>query len=184
MLTLHYDFPSPASAVALLRLQRLVDAGAEVVFAGIDTLGLEVAVPPTLDLLADLERQRERGRQLGLEMARPSVQPPTLAAHLLGGLAEAEGLGAAWRSRCLHAYWVDDVDLSDEPALRVLAVDSGLRPERVDVRLADRRLRLALHGRMTARRRQGIGGVPVLESDGVFVPADLPDDDLARLASL
>jgi hypothetical protein len=49
MLTLHFDYPSPASAVALLRLQRLTDVGHRIRFLGLDALGLDVAVPPTLD---------------------------------------------------------------------------------------------------------------------------------------
>jgi hypothetical protein len=36
---------------------------------------------------------------------------------------------------------------------------------------------------MLATRQRGIGGVPVLEYQGAFVPADLDDDDLRRLAA-
>jgi 2-hydroxychromene-2-carboxylate isomerase len=184
VLTLHFDYPSPASAVALLRLQRVADAGGRVAFSGIDAIGLRVSVPPTLDLLAELERHRDAAAALGLELRRPSCRPPTLAAHLVGGLAEARGIGASWRSVCLEAYWVRDVDLGDEEALRELAATAGLADDEVVARLADRELRLSTHGRMTTRRRQGIGGVPVLEADGVLVSPDLPDGDLRQLAAL
>lgn len=184
MLTLHFDYPSPASAVALMRLQRVADQGGSVSFVGLDALGLEMAVPPTLDLLADLERHQARAGELGLPMRRPSCRPPTLAAHLLGGLADARGLGASWREVCLRGYWTDDVDLSDEIALRELAHTAGLDGDEVDTRLRDRQLRATVRGRMTARRRRGVGGVPVLEADGALVSPDLPDDDLVQLAAL
>lgn len=185
MLTLHFDYPSPPSAIALLRLQHVADRGGAVTFVGLDTLGLEMVVPPTLDLLAQLERCGDEARELGLTLRRPSRQPPTLAAHLVGGLADARGLGAAWRMACLQAYWTDDVDLSDEDALRGLASGVGLDEDEVITHLADRVLRGTVRGRMTARRRRGIGVVPVLEADGgVLVSADLPADDLMQLATL
>lgn len=185
MLTLHFDYPSPASAVAVLRLQPLADAGHPVRFVGMDALGLNVAVPPTLDLLDELSRYRDRAVELGLPMRRPSRRPPTLAAHLLGGLADHHGLGASWRWACLHAYWALDVDLSDEHALAALAHEAGLDHDAVSERLADQPARQALRGRMTSRRRSGIGGVPVIEADGgVYVSADLADADLEQLAGL
>lgn len=185
MLTLHFDYPSPASAIALARLQPIADHGGAVEFVGMDSLGLDIALPPSLDLLAQIERHRDEATQLGLTLRRPSRQPPTLAAHLIGGLAQARGLGAAWRATCMRAYWTDDVDLSDESALRVLAAGVGLDDREVTARLEDRPMRLATRGRMTARRRRGIGAVPVLEVDGgVLIPADLPLDDLRTLAAL
>ena len=182
MLTLHFDLTSPSSAVAVLRLQRLADEGGAVRFAGIDILGLDSSIPPTLDLLADLERHQDAARELGLTMRRPSRQPPTVSAHLVGEVAEEIGLGASWRSACLRAYWTRDADLHDDPTLLTLAELAGLPADVVAQRLADRTARANLRTRMLAQRRRGIGGVPVLESDGVFVTAALPDDDLRRLA--
>ena len=182
MLILHFDHTSPSAAIAVLRLQPLADEGGNVRFSGIDVLGLDMSIPPTLDLLADLDRQRAAAADLGLTMRRPSRQPPTLSAHLVGEVAEEAGLGASWRSACLRGYWTDDADLHDEAVLLDLAAVAGLRPGTVAGRLADRTARANLRTRMVAQRRRGIGGVPVLESDGVFVAASLPDDDLRRLA--
>jgi predicted DsbA family dithiol-disulfide isomerase len=185
MLTLHFDYPSPASAVAMLRLQRLADEGHEIRFLGLDALGLDVPVPPTLDQLDELERYHERAVALGLPMRRPSRRPPTLSAHLVGELAERVGLGASWRWSCLLGYWASDVDLSDPGALRELAVDAGLDRAAVEEQLQDPSARRALRGRMVTRRKAGIGGVPVLEaSGGVFVSADLPDAELEELVAL
>jgi 2-hydroxychromene-2-carboxylate isomerase len=185
MLTLHFDYPSPASAVALLRLQRLADVGHTVRFVGLDSLGLDVPVPPTLDQLDELARYRERAIALGLPMRRPSWRPPTLSAHLVGTLADEVGLGASWRWTCLRGYWAEGIDLSDPDALMALGEEAGLARTAVENRLADRVARHTLRGRMTTRRRAGIGGVPVLEADaGVYVSPDLPDAELEELAAL
>jgi predicted DsbA family dithiol-disulfide isomerase len=185
MLTLHFDYPSPASAVALLRLQRLTDVGHRIRFLGLDALGLDVAVPPTLDQLDELERYRDRAVELGLPMRRPSRRPPTLSTHLVGELADDLGLGASWRWTCLRAYWAADADLSDPGSLVDLGAEAGLDRDAVAERLEDTIARRALRGKMVTRHRAGIGGVPVLEADGgVFISADLPDAELEELASL
>ncbi len=184
MLTLYHDVTAPAAVVAAMRLQAVADAGGRVRFAGIDTLGLTVAVPPTLDLLEGLRRWAPEARALGLTMRRPSRQPPTLACHLVGELAEESGLGAAWRSRVLAGYWEEDLDIGDERVLTDLAVAAGLSGTAVTGVLADRQLRREASARMAAQRRRGVGGVPVLELDGVLVPAEIPEDDLRRLAML
>jgi 2-hydroxychromene-2-carboxylate isomerase len=184
VLVLHFDYPSPAAAVAVLRLQPLLDAGGAVAFAGLDVLGLGEPIPPTLDQLAELAELGARAAALGLELRRPSRRPPTLGAHLVGGLADAAGHGAAWRHGCLRAYWTDDADLGDDAVLVDLAADVGLDPDAAAALLADPRQRLAQRQRDLAARRRGIGGVPVLELDGTFVPADLPDAELRALASL
>ncbi len=184
MLTLHHDITSPAAAVAVLRLQQVADAGGQVRFSPLDTLGLEISIPVTRELLAELDRHHEQALALGLVLRRPSRQPPTLLAHVVGELAEAGGLGAAWRWSCLQGYWRQDLDLTDPQVLTELGVQAGLERDAVDERLADRAARMALRERMLAQRRRGVGGVPVLELDGALVPADLPDADLRQLAGL
>jgi predicted DsbA family dithiol-disulfide isomerase len=171
--------------VAVLRYQRLVDEGAVVEFAGIDVLGLELAIPVTLDQLEGIDGSRAAALELGLVLRRPSRRPPTLAAHLVGEVATDQGVGASWRERCLRAYWEEDADLGEDEVLRELAGDAGVRPDDVAEALADRARRTRLRQRMLVTRGRGVGGVPVLEVvGGTFVPADLPDDDLRRLAAL
>lgn len=183
VIILHHDVTSPAAAVAVLRLQRIADAGGAVAFQGIDVLGLDTAIPVTLDQLAELERETGRLHSLGIAVRRPSRRPPTLGAHLVADIAEEAGCGAAWRSAALTAYWEHDADLGDDEVLTELAVTTGLDGAAVAERLADRSARLGLRRRMLATRQRGIGGVPVLEVQGAFVPADLPDDDLHQLAT-
>jgi 2-hydroxychromene-2-carboxylate isomerase len=182
VLVLHFDYPSAASAVAVLRLQRIADAGGDVAFAGVDSLGLDVALPVTLDQLAELDRFRGRALELGLEMRPPSRWPPTLAAHLVGELAEDMGLGASWRAICLEAYWGHDADLGDDLVLTALAADAGLDQAAVVDRLGDQQLLRASRHRSVTRRRRGVGGVPVIESHGTLLPAELDDEDLRELA--
>jgi predicted DsbA family dithiol-disulfide isomerase len=156
-----------------------------VAFAGIDVLGLDLAVPVTLDQLEGLEQARPAAEQLGLGLRRPARRPPTLAAHLVGELAMEQGVGASWRDRCLRAYWEEGADLGDDAVLLALAADAGLRTDVVEAALADRPRRTRLRQRMLVARGRGIGGVPVLEvAGGTFIPADLPDADLRRLAAL
>lgn len=183
MLILHHDVTSPAAAVAVLRLQRIADGGGDVAFQGIDVLGLDTALPVTLDQMTELARETDRLRGLGLQVRRPSRRPPTLGAHLVAEDADAAGLGAAWRTATLAAYWERDVDLGDDAVLLDLAADVGLDAGRIAARLADRSARIALRRRMLATRQRGIGGVPVLEYQGAFVSADLADEDLRELAA-
>jgi predicted DsbA family dithiol-disulfide isomerase len=183
VLILHHDVTSPAAAVAVLRLQPIADAGGAVAFQGLDVLGLDTAIPVTLDQLAELEREQPRLRQLGLDVRRPTRRPPTLGAHLVGEHADACGLGGAWRATVLTAYWERDVDLGDDARLVDLAGDAGLDGRTVTSLLGDRAARIRLRRQMLATRQRGIGGVPVLEYQGAFVSADLSDEDLRQLAS-
>lgn len=184
MLVLHFDYPSPASAVALLRLQRVADEGGNVAFAGLDALGLATSIPATLDQLAERERVAAQADALGLALGRPSRRPPTLLAHLLGELAEAHDLGAAWRMTCLRAYWQHDVDLGNAEPLRALASEVGLDRTDVDRLLGDGQRHRVRRQEELAVRRRGVGTVPVLEFDGTFVAADLDDAALRQLAAL
>jgi 2-hydroxychromene-2-carboxylate isomerase len=184
VLVLHFDYVSAASAVGVLRLQRLADRGGDVVFSGVDVLGVDTSLPVTLDQLAELERWAPRAASLGLVLHRPTYRPPTLSAHLVGELAVSRGLGAAWRVAVLEAYWSRDLAIGETDVLMGLATGVGLEPAAVRARLEDPRQRVDLRRAMTAQRGRGIGDVPVLEVDGTFVPADLADEDLEVLAGL
>ncbi|MFA9429001.1 DsbA family protein [Egicoccus sp. AB-alg2] len=185
MLTLYFDYPSAASVVALLRLQRLADAGVAVAFEGFDPLGLDTALPVTLDQYEELERHAARAAELGLDLRRPTRRPPTLGAHVIGGVAGRAGLGASWRATCLRAYWHDDADLGDPEVLLTLAGRAGLDLDAARAALDDRDARLQLRQRMLMLRGRGIGGVPVLEvAGGTLVSPELSDDDLRALARL
>ncbi|MBW3659522.1 MAG: DsbA family protein, partial [Actinobacteria bacterium] len=155
-----------------------------VAFEGIDVLGVDATLPVTLDVLAQLDRCRGTAAELGLELRRPRVRPPTLSAHLVGDVAERAGLGAAWRLAAYRGYWEDAADLGSVDVLVDLAVEAGLAADAVTAALADRRHRLDLRRRMGTRRSAGVGGVPLLLADGTFVPADLPEADLRALAAL
>lgn len=184
MLVCFHDYTSPASAVAVLRLQRLADEGLAVAFEGFEVLGLDAALPVTLEVLEQLERHRAEAAELGLQLTRPSVQPPTISAHVVGDLAERAGLGAAWRLAAYRAFWEDGADLGAPDELVRLAVAAGLDADEVRAALADRALRVETRRRMIARRSEGVGGVPVLNVNGAYVSALLPADDLRALAEL
>jgi len=182
VLTLHHDITSPRSALAVLRVQRLADAGHAIAFRGIDVLGVAVALPVTLDQLVELEQVTQAAAELGLVMRRPSLRPPTLDAHLVGDHAERRGLGAAWRLACLRAYFTEDADVSDHAVLTGIAVGIGLERDGVVDVLADGAARNELRAAMLARRALGIGGAPILEVDGTLLHADVDDATLEELA--
>lgn len=184
MLTLYHDYTSPASAVAVLRLQRLADTGVAIGFLGFDVLGLDRPIPVTLPVLEELDRQRDAAAALGLRLRRPGRCPPTVGAHLVGEVAESRGLGASWRETAYRAFWERGVDLGDSGALTGLAVAAGLERAPTAAVLADRQRRLALRRRMMELRGRGVGGVPVLEAQSTFVSPFLPEDDLRHLAGL
>ena len=181
MLILHHDVTSPRAALAVLRVQRIADAGLPVAFRGIDTLGVAVALPVTLDQLAELEQVVDRAAELGLVMRRPMLRPPTLDAHLVGDHAERLGLGAAWRLACLTAYWTDGEDVSDHAVLMARAGRIGLDVDAVRSVLADKAARDELRASMLARRALGVGGAPVLEVGGTLLSADIDDTTLIEL---
>jgi 2-hydroxychromene-2-carboxylate isomerase len=181
MLVLHHDVTSPASAIAVARLQRLADEGLPVRFNGVDVLGLAVTLPVTLDVLADLERLRPVAAAHGVVLGTPTRRPPTAAVHLLGELAHDAGLGAAWRAATYRAYWRDDADLGDDAVLVGIADRVGLDADVVTAALADGASIAAFRRRGAAIRQDGVGGVPVLEAHGTLLPADLDDDALREL---
>lgn len=182
VLILHHDVTSPRAALAVLRLQQVADEGLPVAFRGLDVLGVAVALPVTLDQLAELERTVVAAAELGLAMRTPRLRPPTLDAHLVGEYAERCGLGAAWRLACLRAYWTDGADVSDHATLAAIGRDAGLEQSDVSAVLADVAARNELRAAMLARRSLGIGGVPVLELDGTLISADVDDATLRELA--
>lgn len=190
MLTLYFDYPSPRAVLALLELEALLDAARavgdapSVGFVGIDPLGLEATLPVTLDQLAELERVRERLVAAGLEPVVPPLRPPTVRTHLVGGLAEASGLGRAWRSACVTAHWREGADLGARDVLVGLARDVGLDAAPVSALLDDPTAVLAERRRTAALGRRGIGGVPLLELDGTFLGADLDAEGLRALLRL
>ena len=184
VLTLHWDVTVPEAALAVLRCQALADAGRPVAFSGVDVLGVEADLPVTLDQLAGLATAGPRAAALGLELRRPARRPPTLGVHLVGSLADAADLGAAWRLAALRAYWTEGADIGDRGVLVGLAEGIGLAAADTTALLDDREAVADLRGRFLTLRRRGIGGVPVLEVDGTLVPADVDDATLAELAGL
>ena len=182
MLTLTHDVTSPASAIAVARLDRLAADGLPVRFRGIDVLGVDATLPVTLDVLAELERVAPRAAEAGLELQRPTRRPSTARVHLVADLAEEVGLGRAWRTATYRAYWRDDADLADPAVVVGLADDVGIETGAVEAALTDDTAIAAVRRRTTRARGEGIGGVPVLVAHGTLVSPDLDDAALWALA--
>lgn len=190
MLALYYDLTVPRAALALLRLEALrASIGPDrptpdLELVGLDTLGLEVTIPATLDQIADLPAVRASALALGLDMRDPTIRPPTTRAHLVGRMAEERGVGSTWRRACLDAYWTHGADLGESDVLAGLARAVGLDGTAVERLVADRAAVIEERRRAAAVHRRGVGGVPVLELDGTFVSADLDDAALRDLLAL
>lgn len=184
MLELFHDFTSPASYLAVVRVQRLADEGLPVAFHGVDVGGVDATLPVSLGILTELERVRPEATLAGLVLQRPRLAPPTAAAHLVTELAEAQDLGAAWRLATYRGYWEDGLDLSDPATLGDLAASCGLDRGEVERRAADRSAIAARRRAWSTLRADGVGGVPVVRASGTLVPASLPDEDLRHLSTL
>jgi len=184
VLTLFHDFTSPGSAIAVGRVQRLADEGLEVVIEGFEAVGVDVAVAATLDVLAEVERLAPVAASEGVVLSRPRHLPPTGWAHVVADVAAAAGLAASWRSVCYRAFWSHGADLADPAVLTRLAADAGLDAAPVEAALADRLALASVRRRMTAHRRNGVGGVPTILASRTLVPGLLEPDELRGLASL
>jgi len=178
---LHFDYTSPSSVVAVLRLDTLRKHGAAITFVGIDMLGLAIAVPFGPRLHTQRDQWANEARALGVLLGTPAWQPPTLKAHLVGQIAEQAAVGSLWRRRVLNAYWRDGAAIDTNEVLLELAGDVGLAALEVTTALADENRLRTLTQQMTHNRRRGIGDVPVLEVHGSFVSPHLNDADLAAL---
>lgn len=184
MLTLFHDFTSPASAVAVARLQRLADDGLTVEFAGFEAVGVDTPLPVTLDVLAAFGDLAAEAAEEGVILRRPTLLPPTGMAHLVGAIADAHGLGASWRQTAYRAFWEHGLDLGAAQVLIHLAADAGLDQAVVKGALADRQALARIRRTMAGHRRNGVGGVPTVLSQRTLVPGLLPAEDLRALAQL
>ncbi len=184
MLTLFHDFTSPASAVAVARVERLQHEGLAVDFEGFDALGVDLALPLTLDVLAELDAVAGAAASESLHLRRPRLLHPTARAHLLTDVAQAAGLDGAWRRRCYRAVWEDDLDLGERETLRALADEVGLNQVAVVEALDDGARLAAIRRRQGTHRRNGVGGVPTILAARTLVPGLLDEDALRTLAEL
>ena len=183
MLTLFHDYTSPASAVAVARLQRLADEGLAVEFVGFEAIGVDVALPPSLDVLAALDSLADEAAAEGVVLRRPPALPPTARAHAVGTLAEQAELGASWRTRCYSAFWTEGADLSDPEVLVALAEQAGLDGARVAAALAEPGFVTTVRRAAGQHRRNGVGGVPTILTQRTLVPGLLGEEDLRALAA-
>lgn len=184
MLELFHDITSPASYVAVVRMQRLADEGLQVRFHGVDVAGLAATLPVPLAVLAELEHVRDEALAMGLALTRPRACPPTAPAHLVAAHAEQRDLGAAWRLATYRGFWERGLDLSDPAVIAELAASCGLDPDVAVAHATDRAALAAARRQWASLRGDGIGGVPVVRASGTLVPATLPDEDLRHLSTL
>ncbi len=181
-ITLFHDYTSPASAVAVARLQRLADEGGAVEFVGFDVLSIDAALPPSLDVLAELEKLANDAAAEGVVLRRPKLLPPTARAHAVGTIAEAHDLGASWRHQCYTALWRDGQDIDDERTLTRLAEAAGLPAEEVAIALGDTTFVASVRRASGRHRRNGVGGVPTILFQRTLIPGLLDEAQLRELA--
>ena len=184
MLILYHDYTSPASAVAVMRLDRLMREGLPAQIRGTDVTGIDATLPVTVDLLAALEAIEDEAAAEGIVLRRPKLVPPTALAHVVEDVAREHGMELDWREVCYRAYWSEGRNIGDSNELRRLAARAGLPPERADSALDDRIALAAVRRRSARDRRNGIGGAPTILYDRTLVPGLLPEDDLRVLARL
>lgn len=184
MLILFHDYTSPGSAVAVARLQRLADEGLAIAFEGFEAVGVDMTVPVTLDVVAATDELADAAAAEGVRLRRPASLPPTGLAHVLGDLAEANGLGASWRKACYRAFWTDGADIGDRAVLGNLAAGIGLDRDHADSALADRVALASIRRRTGGHRRDGVGGVPTILAQRTLVPGLVDEGNVRALATL
>jgi predicted DsbA family dithiol-disulfide isomerase len=184
VLVLFHDYTSPASAVAIMRLQRLMREGMSARIRGTEVMALDATLPVTIDMLAELEAVADEAMAEHIELRRPAAVPPTGLAHVVEDVARRHTLDMAWREQCYRAYWSDGANIGDGEQLRRLAARAGLPAGNVDRALDDRLALLEVRRRSAGDRRNGIGGVPTIEYNRTLIPGLLPDADLRALTQL
>lgn len=184
MLALYHDYTSPASAVAVARLHRLMADGMPATIVGTEVLGLDMTLPVTVDLLAELDQVADQAAGEGIVLRRPPGLPPTAAAHLVEDVARDAGRDRVWRERCYRTFWAEGADISDSALLRDLAGQAGLPATEVRRVLQDRVALLAIRRRFAGHRQDGVGGVPTISYDRTLVPGLLSEEDLRALIEL
>jgi predicted DsbA family dithiol-disulfide isomerase len=184
VLTLFHDYTNPVSAVAAARLDRLAAAGLSCRFVGFEAIGIDAALPVTVDVIAAVDGVAAEAAAEGVTLRRPPSLPPTALAHVIGAQADGHAVGAAWRRACYRAFWADGADLADPGTLVELAGRVGLDREVAARAAADRVTLAAMRQRSAAYRRLGVGGVPTISSQRTLVPGLLAEADLWALASL
>ena len=182
MLTLFHDYTSPASALAVRRVQRLADEGVPVEFVGFEVLALDAALPPSLDVLASLNSLAADADAEGIVLRRPKLLPPTAPAHAVGTIAEAHDLGASWREQCYTAMWADGLDISNTDILVQLANNAGLPVDETATALANSTFIASVRRAAGRHRRNGVGGVPTILYQRTLVPGLLSDAQLREMA--
>jgi len=184
VLVLFHDYTSPASAVAVARVTRLMAEGVPARIEGTEVLGVEATLPVTVDLLAELDAVAAQAQAEGVVLRRPAGLPPTAAAHLIEDLAGELDRADAWRARCYHAFWADGADIADHGVLPRLAGEVGLPAQEAARRIGDRMALLEIRQRFAGHRRDGVGGVPTISYDRTLIPGLLGEADLRALAAL
>ncbi len=182
MITLFHDYTSPTAAVAVRRAERLAPDRVE--FEGFEAIGIDMVLPVTVDVLAELDSVAEAATAEGIVLRRPRQLPPTGWCHVLGAVAAREDRAPEWRRTVYAAFWRDGADIGDREVLARLADEVGLDTDRVASALDDRGALAAVRRHTTEFRRQGIGGVPTILSQRTLVPGLLPEADLRALAEL
>lgn len=183
MITLFHDYTSPTSAVAVARAHRLQEEDVEIEIVGFEAVGVDLHVPVTLDVLAELDAMAEPAAAEDVTLRRPRLLPPTGLAHVVERALSGDA-ARAWRGACYVAFWRDRRDLADRDELVAIAEEAGLEVPAVRHCLGDRLALAEVRRTTSAHRREGIGGVPMILAQRTLVPGLLSDDELRALAAL
>lgn len=183
MLVLFHDVTDPASAVAVARFTRLAREGLPIEFEGFDAVGLDMALPPDIEVLSRLQALEGPAASEGVVLRRPSVSPPTGLAHVL--LAAAEGTDCAHdvRTALYRAHWEDGTDIADPAVLLAVGTVNGMDGDALGALLADRVALASRRRQMAAHRREGVGGVPVVLASRTLLPGLLEESQIRDLAA-
>ena len=183
MLTLFHDPTDPMSAVAVMRYTRLAEEGLPIDFEGFDSLGLDMAMPVDIGMLALIGRLEEEAAAEDIVLNRPTSRPPSALAHVLLHRTESTTLAHAMRRAVYRAYWTDGADIGDAAVLVDIAVGAGAERDTVAELLADRVALASRRREMGTHRREGVGGVPVVLASRTLIPGLMDEQAIRDLAA-
>ncbi len=109
---------------------------------------------------------KDRARDAGIVMRRPSLNPNTNLAHEATAFARDKGLDGEFHHAAARAYWEDGVDLGNREVLLNLGAECGLDTEELGAALDSGQYRDYVMGEHQAAKDLGVFGTPTYRING------------------
>ena len=109
---------------------------------------------------------KDRAREAGIVMRRPSLSPNTNQAHEATAFAKDKGLDGEFHHAAARAYWEEGVDLANKEVLLRLGAECGLDTGELSAALDSGQYRDYVMGEHQAAKDLGVFGTPTYRING------------------